>query len=226
MATTVPRQPTAPPTAPAAQPDRLRTWRASLATAGLVGVVLNVALLVAGPFLRPDISIFHGALSQYALGPWAWLQNAGFVVLGASSLAIAVALALTPIPSPWLLLGTSLLALSAAACIGLAAFPMGGPQPTTILGDAHQTAGTLAVGLQLGALLATALAFRASPTWRGLARLGLLLLAIALVGAVLTQAELLWPALPIPFGVVMRMVVLPTLIWWTVIAVRLRATAD
>lgn len=205
---------------------RTPRWQHTLALFGLAGVVLNVALLVAGPFLRPDISILHGALSQYALGPWAWTQTVGFVLLGLGSLAIAVALAPVSIPSPWLPIGTSLLALSAAACLGLAAFPMGGPQPVTLLGDAHQTAGTLSVGLQLGALLATALAFRRSPAWRSLTWPGLLLLAIALIGALLTQAELLWPELPIPFGVVMRMVVVPTLVWWTIVAVSLLRHAD
>lgn len=195
-----------------------------LAAVGLAGVLVNAAVLLAAPFLRPEIGLLDGALSQYAVGPRAVLQNVAFVALGTGSLAIAIALSLTTNASPWLPVGTALLALAAAACGGLAAFPMGGPGPATALGDTHQTAGTLAVGLQLAAMLATALAFRSGDAaWRSLAVPGLLLFAVALGAAGLTQAELLWPALPIPFGVVMRMVVVPVLLWWAIIAIRLRA---
>ncbi|MBA3415791.1 MAG: DUF998 domain-containing protein [Chloroflexia bacterium] len=202
---------------------RRQTAVVGLATVGLVGVLVNAAVLLAAPLLRPEIGLLDGALSQYAVGPWAALQNVGFVALGVSSLAIAAALSLTPTGSPWLLVGTALLALAATACIGMAAFPMGAVGPATPLGDTHQTATTLAVGCQLGSMLATAIAFRTDPAWRSLVPPGLLLFSTALIGALLTQAELLWPELPIPFGVVMRIVVIPLLIWWALVALRLRA---
>ena len=202
---------------------RSRHAVAGLATFGLAGVLVNAAVLLAAPLLRPEVGLVEGGLSEYAIGPWAWLQNVGFFALGVGSFAIAVALSLGTTTSSWLPIGTALLALAASACLALAAFPMGGLGPTTLLGDAHQTAGTLAVGLQMASLLATTLAFRSDPEWRPLAAMGPRLFAIALGGAFLSQAELLWPALPIPFGVVMRMVVVPVLIWWTVVAIRLRA---
>ena len=197
---------------------------ARLAAAGLLGILVNAVVLLVAPLLRPEISLLDGGLSEYGIGRWAALQNVGFAALGAGSLAIATALSLAPIRSPWLLVGTSLLALAAAACAGLAAFPMDAVGPATLLGDAHQTAGTLAVGLHLAALLATALAFRAEPGWRPLAVPGLLLFATAFSGALFSQAELLWEALPIPFGVTMRMVIVPVLVWWATVAIRLRAT--
>jgi hypothetical protein len=196
---------------------------ARLAVAGLFGVLVNAIVLLLSPLLRPEISLLDGGLSEYGIGPWAALQNVGFFALGAGSLAIAAALSLAPIPSPWLPLGTALLALAAAASAGLAVFPMDAPGPATFLGDTHQTAGTLSVGLQLAALLATALAFRSAAGWRPLAARGLLLFSTALAGALLTQAKLLWEALPIPLGVSMRMIVVPVLIWWATVALNLRA---
>lgn len=201
---------------------RLPSPIAALAVVGLLGVIVNAAALIAAPLLRPEIGLIDGALSQYGIGPWAAVQNAGFVALGVGSLAIAAALSLTAKSSWWLSLGTALLALAAAASIGLAVFPMNAPGPTTTFGDTHQTVGTLAIGLHLAAMLGTTIAFRANRDWANLYRPGLVLFAIALANALLTQAELLWPALPIPFGVVMRLVVVPVLLWWGVFAVRLR----
>ncbi len=192
-----------------------------LAALGLAGVVVNAAVLVAAPLLRPGISVVHGALSQYAVGPWAWLQNLGFVALGIGSLALACALALAGPLSRWLLPAILSLAIAGTASIGLAVFPLGEPTATTPLGDLHQTAGTIAVAFHMTAMLALLLAGSTDPDWRALRPVGVAGWLVALVGALATQAELSYPDLPIPFGIVMRMVVAPVLLWWSLVALRL-----
>ncbi len=178
------------------------------------------------PLLRPEISIARGALSQYAVGPWAWVQNLGFVALGVGSLAIACALALAGPASRWLLPTTAALAIGGAATIGLALFPMDAPSAMTVLGDLHQTGGTISVAFHMAAMLGLLLASGSDPEWRSLRPVGAVCWVVALAGALATQAELSFPDLPIPFGVVMRMVVAPVLLWWALVALRLLRLAS
>jgi hypothetical protein len=192
-----------------------------LAAVGLLGVGLNAFALLAMPFLRPDVGLVGGAISQYGFGPWAWVQNAGFVALGVGSFALAGAIALAGPASRWDLPAALALAVAGVGCVGLAAFPMDVPSVTTPLGDTHRTAGTIAVGFHLAAMLAFLLAARDDPRWRRLVRPGAALWLVALANALLTQAELSVPDLPIPFGVVMRLVAVPVLAWWAVVAWRL-----
>jgi hypothetical protein len=222
MATSVPGQSEAPRTTTAPR-DNLLLWRIGLATVGLTGVVVYLAILIVSPFLRPDVDLLWGALSDYAVGPFAEVKNAGFITLGIGSLAIALSLALAPLRSRWVLPGVCSLTIAGVACVGLAAFPMGVPQPTTILGDAHQTAGTLSVAFHLAAMLAITLAARVEPPWQRFVPAGAALFAVALLGALLVQAELLWAGLPIPFGLASRIMVVPVLGWWTIVAIRLRS---
>lgn len=197
--------------------------RALLPTIGLVGVLVNLAALLVTPLLRADRNPIDHGLSEYAIGPWAEIQNVGFVALGIGSLAVALALPAAGIASRWLPVGAVLLGLAGVANVGLAVFPMVEDGPPGLFGDVHQTAGTFSVAFHLAAMLALALAFRTDPRWRPLARWALPLWLVPLIGSLLTQAELSFPDLPIPFGLVMRAVVFPVLIWWTLVAVRLRA---
>lgn len=211
----------APMTPPTERPARTAQPVAALAGIGIAGIAVNAAALAAAPLLRPEISVVHGALSQYAIGPWSWLQNLGFVALGLGSMALACALALAGPMSRWLLATTLSLVVAGAASLGLAVFPMGEPSATTLLGDLHQTAGTIAVAFHMAAMLALLLACAADAGWRSLRAIGWLCWAVALAGALATQAELSFPHLPIPFGIVMRMVVAPVLFWWALVAIRL-----
>jgi hypothetical protein len=192
---------------------------------GLAGVAINAAVLLAAPVLRPEISLVHGALSQYAIGPWSWLQTVGFLALGVGSLCLAWALTLAGPASRWDLPAAIALVVAGLGCIGLAAFPMGVPSPMTPLGDLHQTAGTIAVAGHLTAMLGVVLAARDDQRWRSLVVPGAVLWLVALANALATQVELSVPELPIPFGIVMRLVTGPVLVWWAAMAVWMLRTA-
>jgi hypothetical protein len=188
----------------------------------LVGVVINLVVLVVTPVLRPDLNLLEKSLSYYAVGPWGAIQAAAFVALGISSVALSMALLGARIPSPWLWLIVLLLIISGIASLGLVWYPMGAPGPATLLGDAHQTAGTVGGVAQLAAALAFSIAVRADPAWSGLFITALVMFILALVGAVLSQVAIWWPHLGIPMGATMRLLVIPLVALWGLVALRLR----
>ncbi|HEU5432709.1 MAG TPA: DUF998 domain-containing protein [Thermomicrobiales bacterium] len=192
-----------------------------LAAIGLLGIALNFVALVAAPMLRPDVDPVATSLSHYAVGPWGGVETGAFVALGVASVAIALALA-TAIPdSRPIALGAWLLGVSGVGCVGLAVFPMGRGGPTTPIGDLHLTAGTLAIVCQLAALVALNAGFVAQPGWSALSRAGWLLGGLAIIGAALQQIALWRPDLLLPEGVSIRLIVVPLLAWWGVVALRL-----
>ena len=101
---------------------------------------------------------------------------------------------------------------------------MGSLGPATVLGDAHQTAGTIGGVAQLVAALAFALAIRRDPSWRGLFTAAIALVAVAVASAVVSQAAIWWPQLGIPMGATMRLLIVPLLLLWGLVAWRLRRT--
>jgi hypothetical protein len=191
------------------------------AAVALVGVVVNLVLLVAAPVLRPDLNLLEKSLSYYAVGPWGVVQAVGFGALGVSSIALGVALGIAIISSWWAWPIALLLAISGIASLGLVWYPIDAPGPTTVLGDAHQTAGTIGGVAQLAAALAMTVATRADPAWGGLARTALAMFLLALTGAILSQVSIWWPYLGIPMGATMRLLVVPLLVLWGAVALRL-----
>jgi hypothetical protein len=187
----------------------------------LAGVALNLVVLIATPVLRPDLNLLEKSLSYYAVGPWGVLQVVAFATLGISSMALGAALRAT-ITSRWVWSVVLLLTLSGIASLGLVWYPIDAPGPTTILGDAHQTAGTIGGVAQLAAALAFTLASRADSAWSGLFRIALALFLLALAGAILSQVSIWWPHLGIPMGATMRLLVVPLLVLWAIVALRLR----
>ena len=188
----------------------------------LLGITVNLAVLVAAPILRPDLNLLERSLSYYAVGPWGVVQAAAFVALGIASLALAAALPRSGFDSAWLRLSGLLIVIAGVASLGLVVYPMGAPGPATFLGDAHQTAGTIAGVAQLAATLAFALAIRADPVWGGLFRIAGLAFIAAVVGAILSQAAIWWPERGIPMGATMRLLAIPLVLFWGVVALRLR----
>lgn len=194
-----------------------RAW----ASITLLGVVVNLAVLVVTPALRPDLNLLDKSLSYYAIGPWGVLQAIAFGALGIASIALGAALRAT-IESRWVWLIALLLTLSGIASLGLVWYPIDAPGPATILGDAHQTAGTIGGVAQLGAALAFVVATQANPKWSGLSRIALAMFLLALAGAILSQVSIWWPQLSIPMGATMRLLVIPLVILWGLVALRLR----
>src|SRR5215217_1339236 len=160
------------------------------AVVALIGVVVNLVVLAAMPVLRPDLNLLQKSLSYYAVGPWGVLQAVAFGALGISSIALCAALCHTGLASWWLWPIVLLLAVSGVASLGLVWYPIDAPGPTTILGDAHQTAGTIGGVAQLAAALAFTVATRTDPEWEGLSRTALAMFLLALVGAILSQVSI------------------------------------
>ena len=193
-----------------------------LPDAALVGLAVNVGVLLAMPLARPDLDLFRYALSYYATGPWGLVQSFGFVAMGLSSLVLARVIAQAQMASPWREATSLLLIVAGLAALGLVLYPMGTPSPVTVIGDAHQTAGTIGGVAQLAAALAFVLAARTDPRWRQLFRPALVAFVVALVGALLTQLAIWRPDLGIPMGAVMRLVIVPLVLLWSLVAFRLR----
>src|SRR5215216_81058 len=204
-------------------PPRIRL-ACGWALIALIGVVINLVVLVAAPILRPDRNLLQKSLSYYAVGPWGVLQAVAFGALGISSIALCAALCHTGLATWWLWPIVLLLAVSGVATLGLVWYPIDAPGPATILGDAHQTAGTIGGVAQLTAALAFTIAVRADPAWRGLFVTALAMFLLALTGAILSQAAIWWPHLGIPMGATMRLLVIPLVALWGVVSVRLRRT--
>jgi hypothetical protein len=192
----------------------------SWAAVALVGIVVNLAVLVVTPVLRPDLNLLEKSLSYYAIGPWGVLQVVAFGALGISSMALAAALPAT-FNSRWVWPIVVLLSLSGIASLGLVWYPIDAPTPATILGDAHQTAGTIGGVAQLAAALTFAVASRTDAAWEGLSRTALAMFLLALTGAILSQVSIWWPHLGIPMGATMRLLVVPLVVLWGLVALRL-----
>ena len=188
----------------------------------VVGIVFNLIVLVAAPLARPDLDLFQKALSYFAVGPWGVLQATAFTAMGIASIALALALLWAGAPTLWMRVAVPMLVIGGLGSLGLVVYPMGEPGPTTMLGDAHQTAGTVGGVAQLAAALAFVLAIRADPRWRGGVMPAAIAFVVALLGAVLTQAAIWWPELSIPMGAVMRLAVVPLVVLWGLVAIRLR----
>ena len=192
-----------------------------LCAVALVGIVANAVALVAMPLLRPDVNLLRASLSHYAVGPHGRIQSLAFVALGVACLALSAAVprAVARRPATWA--ASLLLTVAGVGMVALATVPMGVPQPHTPLGDVHQTAGTIAVVAQFGALAALLLAVRDGPEWASLRRAGVATGLVALVAAAFHQLAIWFPSLGVPEGVTIRVVLLAMLVWWALVARRI-----
>lgn len=187
----------------------------------MAAILLSGIALVVASIVRSDLNVLQNSLSYYAIGPWGALQSTAFIALGVSSISLALALRSAISPSLANALCSLLLIVAGVSCIFLVIFPMGSTGPGTILGDAHQTAGTIAGVAQLTATLAFVVAIRAERAWYRIIRVARVALAVAIFGAVVTQAAIWWPNLDLPMGAAMRLVALPLLALWGLVAFRL-----
>lgn len=198
------------------------TRRCLFADIALLGVALNLAALLLLPLLRPDLNILRSALSAYTVGPWSGLQTLAFLAMTATSLSLAIGLSMAALPSGWATVSLMLLLVSGVACAGMVLFPIGSSGPTTTIGDAHQTAGTIAGVTQVAAALTFGLGASVAPTWTGQVRPALVAFAVAVAAAILSQLALWRPDLGIPIGITLRLIVLPLVLLWGSVALRLR----
>jgi hypothetical membrane protein len=75
--------------APASGADR---WTSTLGRVAVAGVIVYVGIDVLLRFLRPDYSLLYNAESDYGRGPWYWVMDLNFLLRGALSVAIVLAL--------------------------------------------------------------------------------------------------------------------------------------
>jgi len=192
-----------------------------LCAVALVGIVANAVALVAMPLLRPDVKLLWASLSHYAVGPHGRIQSLAFVALGVACLALSAAVPRAVARRPVTWAASLLLTVAGVGMVALATVPMGVPQPHTPLGDIHQTAGTIAVVAQFGALAALLLAVPDGPEWASLRRAGVATGLVALVAATFHQLAIWFPSLGVPEGVTIRVVLLAMLVWWALVARRI-----
>jgi hypothetical protein len=202
--------------------NRWNRLACSWADVALVGIVINLVVIVATPILRPDLNLLEKSLSYYAVGPWGVLQSVAFAALGIASISLGIALLQVGNISSWRWPIVFLLIVSGVASVGLVWYPMDAPGPATILGDAHQSVGTIGGVAQLVAALVFTAAIRADPSWSRLFAPALVAFILALAGALLSQAAIWWPDLGIPMGATMRLLVIPLVALWGLVALRLR----
>jgi hypothetical protein len=106
-------------------------------------------------FLRPDYSIVASPMSNYAVGPYGYLETTAFIFDGVSILALAIALSRLARSRGWSLSGLTLLGIVGAGRILEAAFPTDvppGPVPRTMVGVIH---GLLAIAVFICVVIAT-----------------------------------------------------------------------
>jgi Protein of unknown function (DUF998) len=167
----------------------------ALAWAGIVGPILfTVVFLVQEALRRDGFSPVAEPISALEVGPNGWIQQLNFLVLGLLTMAQAIGLhrGMGPTRGGWagpaLLFMTGISNLVAAAlpwredAAGIAYAPVG-----------HIIGGTIFFLGSPAALIVLSRRMRHDPSWRGLAPYtlgsGLVLLALAVVGAVFVRPE-------------------------------------
>lgn len=218
---------TIPPTASgrrgsAPLPSRARRLTRIGFDVALVGMVINLAVLVITMLVRPDLDPLQSSLSYYAIGPWGALQSAGFAAMGITSMALGLALPCMRLPRGWTRLCAILLAVSGVSALGLAVFPLGEVTLHTIIGDLHQTSGTVGGVLQLLAALTFWITVRGLPAYVWLGKITFAAFVIALTGAMLSQVAIWRPDLGIPMGATIRLLVFPLTLLWGAVALHVR----
>ncbi len=115
---------------------------AALAAAG---VVVYVALDVLLAFLRPDLSLIHNAESDYGVGSYSWVMDLNFLLRGALTLSLVLAISRRWRPSPRARAGLALLAAWGVGSALLAFFPDNPPgTAVTASGGVHLLLAALA----------------------------------------------------------------------------------
>jgi hypothetical membrane protein len=160
---------------------RVRDRARALGCFTVAGIIVYVAIDVLLRFLRPGYSLLYNAESDYGRGPWYWVMDLNFLLRGACSFAVVVALRRAARLDDSGGGGLILIAIW-AACSGLLAFFADNPegQPMTGSGIVHLVLAFIAfICVPIGTILVSS-NLRSDPAWRPVAAV---LLAISVVGA-------------------------------------------
>jgi hypothetical membrane protein len=174
---------------------RRRSALAALAWAGIVAPVLFTATFLAQEALRRDeFSPVAQPVSALEVGQYGWVQQVNFVVLGLLTMAHAIGLhrGMRPARGGWA--GPALLLLTGMCNLVAGAVPWREDAAGIAYAPAAHTVGGIIFFLgSSAALIVLSFRMRHDPSWRGLAPYtlgsGLVLLALAVVGAVFVRPE-------------------------------------
>ena len=144
--------------------DRTLTGLAVGALAGTAWFILGVALM---HVLRSDLNPARHTISEYAVGPYGWVQATNFVAAGVATACLAAGLRLS-LERPGRL-GPVLLGAWAVAQVVEAFVHADGDGPATAAGALHVAVSLFGFACGVAAMFVFARRFRREPSWRGYA---------------------------------------------------------
>ena len=208
----------------ATEQEKPRIRMRTLASIGLAGPLLFVVGVVVAGAITPGYSHLSEPISQLAepAQPYWLIQVTGFVVFGISMVAIASAL--------WRTLTAGVAAKLGVALVGFAGFnmiltglfrtdPMGRTSPS-ISGQIHETTAGLVFLSLIAGFLVLGRPMRRARSWRDLAYFSIIAGLAALT--FLVGFGLSFELQPRYVGVWQRLLATTIVVWFSVIAVRVR----
>jgi len=141
-----------------------------LATAGIVGPIIFVLIVIVQSLLHPDYSQLKLPISALAAWPGGWVQSVNFVVFGLLTIAFALGLHLGMGPSRAGMIGPALLTLSGVGLMIAGAFPWREVEGDFVVPAAHLLGGALLAFLGTGSgFIVLSRRMAADSRWRGVA---------------------------------------------------------
>jgi len=188
-------------------------------TLGIAGIGLFVIALIALHFLDPGLSIVNETMSEYALGPYGWLERAAEVALGVGSIGVALGLRQTLAAGKRATASWVLILMNGLVGILSGIFPTdpAGVTETTTAGTVHGTAAFVTLLILLITPWLLRGVFARDAPYRRLARAQLWFAVLMTVGVVS-----LFVFYQGPIGLVQRLLVVVALAWLAVLAINLR----
>lgn len=170
------------------------------------------------PLLKDEYSPIDDAISYGAIGEFAWVQIAGFFALAAGTTILAALLAIEARAQQVVV---ALLAISAAAVIVLAVFPIDGHgEDTSMIGSIHSAAAAVAFVTTVAAMLCSSRSFSRNEAVAGLAPASLALGGAAAILLIALTAEVG------PTGLVQRATVACEIAWLSAVALQLHQSTS
>lgn len=205
---------------------RQRTLVRLAALGGVVGPILFSVLVVAGGWLTEGYSHAAQAISELgATGAgYAWIQGSAFVLVGASVIGFAWALARVLDPPWW---GPCLIAVfGVTAVLAGTVLPCdAGCQGRTTVGLLHNVTGIAGFFSAIGGMFLLGRRWASDPTWASYARFTRAVAIVALGGLLAFIATRALESETVA-GAAQRLFVVPLMLWIVVTAARLTQVLD
>lgn len=198
--------------------------QARLGWVTFVGIVGFMALIVSLHVLRPDLDPIQRPTSEYSVGRYGWVMTVAFLTLSLATATMLLGLRRDVAPDARSRSGMVLLAIWAVGVLVAAVFPAdldGAPQ--TIAGTIHNINGPITfLSLVIGANLFSR-RLKNDTRWSSISKLLSVLAALMAVEFVVNGAA---AAREIAGGLAQRILLATLVIWYLLIAWRLRSNAQ